>query len=335
MSFSNTDMIRTTRGTQLSVAAQAGADHIVYTRYALGSGYAASQAAIASMTELVSEKLSAPTTSIRAVGNQAILRGHYSNSDIVEAFNWREFGIFARGDDGVEILYCYVSDRTSTQVVEPNPTLPTVQIKTRLALIDGGQSVPLPEDAFITWEEFDGEIEGLGGTFLLKSGGNAGETVVTFSEQATATLTEVASGAKLSVLIGKIKQILTDMATALAKKVDTTTMTTELAKKADTTTMNTELAKKAVTATYTATIPAAGWTGSAAPYSIETIDVAGMLAADNPTVDIVQTGTWETDEAMRENWGKITRIVTKANGISVYASEIPSAAIPIQLKVVR
>ena len=91
------------------------------------------------------------------------------------------------------------------------------------------------------------------------------------------------------------------------------------------------LAAKATTARYTATIPASGWSAS----NTVTVAVSGILASDTPIVDIVQTGTSSTDETMRENWVKITRITTAANSITVYASEVPSASIPIQLKVVR
>lgn len=90
----------------------------------------------------------------------------------------------------------------------------------------------------------------------------------------------------------------------------------------------------ATVTTFTATIPATGWTGSAAPYTKD-VTVAGILATDNPIADIVQTGTWATDEAMRENWGKIMRIVTVLGKITVTASEVPTAAIQIQLEVVR
>lgn len=99
--------------------------------------------------------------------------------------------------------------------------------------------------------------------------------------------------------------------------------------------LDSALSAKATSAIYTATIPATGWTGSEAPFKIDTITVGGILASDTPIVDIVQTGTEATDSVMREDWPKITRITTKAGGITVYASEIPSAAIPIQLKVVR
>ena len=88
---------------------------------------------------------------------------------------------------------------------------------------------------------------------------------------------------------------------------------------------------KATTALYTATIPASGWSAS----NTVTVAVSGILAADTPIADIVQTGTSSTDETMRENWANITRITTAANSITVYASEVPSASIPIQLKVVR
>ena len=95
--------------------------------------------------------------------------------------------------------------------------------------------------------------------------------------------------------------------------------------------LQTTLNGKATTARYTATIPASGWSAS----NTVTVAVSGMLASDTPIVDIVQTGTSSTDETMRENWAKITRITTAANSITVYASEVPSASIPIQLKVVR
>lgn len=84
---------------------------------------------------------------------------------------------------------------------------------------------------------------------------------------------------------------------------------------------------------YTATI-GISWTGSVAPYS-QTITVSGLLAADTPLVDIVQTGTEATDATMRDNWGKVTRITTAAGSITVYASEAIAATIPIQLVCVR
>ena len=98
--------------------------------------------------------------------------------------------------------------------------------------------------------------------------------------------------------------------------------------------LQTALDGKATAALYTLTLPSSGWTGDAAPYTQE-VTVTGITAADTPLVDIVQTGTEDTDEPMREAWGVVTRIVTGAGKITAYASEKPTVDVPIQLKVVK
>ncbi len=86
--------------------------------------------------------------------------------------------------------------------------------------------------------------------------------------------------------------------------------------------------------TYPATIPSTSWTGSSAPYS-KAVTVTGILSTDAPIIDIVQTGTYATDQTMISNWGNIYRAVTSANTITFYATAVPSADISIQVKVVR
>ena len=98
--------------------------------------------------------------------------------------------------------------------------------------------------------------------------------------------------------------------------------------------LQTALDGKATAALYTLTLPSSGWTGDAAPYTQE-VTVTGITAADTPLVDIVQTGTEDTDEPMREAWGVVTRMVTGAGKITAYASEKPTVDVPIQLKVVK
>lgn len=84
---------------------------------------------------------------------------------------------------------------------------------------------------------------------------------------------------------------------------------------------------------YTATIPASGWTGSAAPYTCN-VTVTGLLAADKPIVDIVPSATYATAEAQSEAYGYIYRMVAQANKIVAYATEKPTVDIPIQVKAV-
>lgn len=88
--------------------------------------------------------------------------------------------------------------------------------------------------------------------------------------------------------------------------------------------------------TLTATIPTSSWTGSEAPYS-KTITVTGMLATDNPIVDVdlSEAEDYEEEQEIITAWGNIYRIITDEDEITVYATAVPTVDIPIQLKVVR
>lgn len=86
-------------------------------------------------------------------------------------------------------------------------------------------------------------------------------------------------------------------------------------------------------ATYTATIGTA-WSGSG-PYT-QTVAVVGILESDNPIADIVLSGITQTDTGRLEAWGMVSRMVTKADGITVTCLEDkPTVEMPIQIKVVR
>ena len=87
---------------------------------------------------------------------------------------------------------------------------------------------------------------------------------------------------------------------------------------------------------FTATIPSTGWTSqsSGAYYTIN-LTVSGILSTDTPDIGIVQTGTWATDEAIRDAWSCITCIVTAANKLTITADSIPGRAIPIQVRCIR
>lgn len=84
---------------------------------------------------------------------------------------------------------------------------------------------------------------------------------------------------------------------------------------------------------YTATIPASGWTGSAAPYICD-VTVPGLLAVDKPIVDIIPSATYATAETQIEAYGHIYRMVAQENKIVAYATDKPAVDIPIQVKVV-
>lgn len=90
---------------------------------------------------------------------------------------------------------------------------------------------------------------------------------------------------------------------------------------------------KASTATYTATVTAT-WTASG-DYFYQDITVSGILATDNPVVDINPGSDNAANALYSESICKVFRITTSANSIRLWATEAIASAFPIQLKVVR
>ena len=93
--------------------------------------------------------------------------------------------------------------------------------------------------------------------------------------------------------------------------------------------------KCATTATYTANVSTTWATNSDGGWK-QTISVPGMLATDNPIVDLVLGDNVADNTEKGKSWRFVTRITTADNAITLYANLIkPSVAFTIQLKVVR
>ena len=95
-----------------------------------------------------------------------------------------------------------------------------------------------------------------------------------------------------------------------------------------------DLIEARIPAVYTGTLTAAGWSGSAAPYSC-TLTVNGILASDKPVVDVVMSGTYASDMSRKEAWAAVYRAVTSANTVTFYAEEKPGVDLPVQIMCVR
>lgn len=93
---------------------------------------------------------------------------------------------------------------------------------------------------------------------------------------------------------------------------------------------DTEAIKKQI---FTATIPTTGWTTGEQIYVDVTVE--GMLESDIPHITPIYTNVKATDDAIQEAWNKISRATATNNGLRVYAEEVPTTAIPIQIEVVR
>lgn len=101
--------------------------------------------------------------------------------------------------------------------------------------------------------------------------------------------------------------------------------------------LNLLIQKRATTATYSAVFPANGWEGDASPFT-QTVLVEGILATDNPIVDIdMSNAVSDEDSALAlEEWIYIRRITANEGSVTMYCyDEIPTKDITIILKVVR
>lgn len=100
--------------------------------------------------------------------------------------------------------------------------------------------------------------------------------------------------------------------------------------------LNLLIQKRATTASYTATFPSSGWSSSA-PYT-QTVNVDGILATDDPIVDIDMSSATNADDwaLLTEAWNFVGRITANQGSVTMYCyEEKPTVDITIFLKVVR
>ena len=87
--------------------------------------------------------------------------------------------------------------------------------------------------------------------------------------------------------------------------------------------------------TYTANLPMNNWIDNT-DYVTQTISIIGILASDNPIIDINVTNLSAVGrQAVASAWCEVYYISTSDGSITVEASTAPTTDIPIQIKVVR
>lgn len=96
------------------------------------------------------------------------------------------------------------------------------------------------------------------------------------------------------------------------------------------------IGQKASTQRFSAALSTSGWSASA-PYT-QTVNVSGLLATDDPFVDVSLSGASTADaaNALMEAWALVGRVTAGAGTLTAYCyEEKPTVAIPLILKVVR
>lgn len=94
----------TTKGMELLSKAISG-EQLEFTRIEMGSGNF--EGDIGSAEALVEVRQSLPINKITRKGSQVTLSTSLKIEDITTPFEWTEVGVYARGEDNVEILYMY------------------------------------------------------------------------------------------------------------------------------------------------------------------------------------------------------------------------------------
>lgn len=208
----------TNAGLLLLTNAQGGNDTITFTRMAIGDGKIGNSP-VETLTTLVSQKAEMPITQKKIVKTGTYQIGAYfSNKDITTGFYWRETGVFAKGNDGKEILYCYTNIGDATDYISVaadkriekyiyqslsvgNATNITINVNESEMLLSeadkgvAGGVAPLDENGKVPSEHLPNlEIN---------------DQTPTYTE--SLSLVNLTSGEKMSLAFGKIKKAITDL----------------------------------------------------------------------------------------------------------------------------
>ena len=364
--MANLAPLLTNDGVDMMLAALQG-DGITFTKICLGDGISDDQK---SMTALNHECITVPITELTRTANYVLLTGRYTNSDISTGFYVKELGVFAENTNEVEKLYAYRYSATDVDYI-PAPSSGRI-VDTEISII---VSVGTAEDVSAIIAEGTGYASeaalqnhvqnkanphqvtkaqvGLGNVPNLAPS----NMMIDFNE--ITALENVESGNTLSAIAAKIQSAISFLRNHIANKsnphsvtasqvgaaaashkhsaADVTSGTLPVARGgtggANAAAARENLGACAVT-DYTVNIPNAGWSGSSAPYK-KTVALSGILATDKPIIDAIQTGTWSTDQAVRDAWACITRISTAANQLLLEADSIPETSFYVQVRCIR
>lgn len=99
--------------------------------------------------------------------------------------------------------------------------------------------------------------------------------------------------------------------------------------------LNEAVANAAVTETHFIEVNLGNWMDGSPGYWYTYASVPGMLATDNPIVDVVLGSDMAANELYKKQWGMIDRIEVFEYGMNIYATDAPVCSFAMQVKVVR
>lgn len=149
--FENSPIL-TTAGLELLLRAIEG-EHVTFTRFKVGAGVLPAGTAAEDLTDLVDAKLAFPIAAVDDTTPKTLkISGHFSSLEVAEDFRLRELGLYAKGEDNVEVLYCYDYDAAGAGTVRANGcAVLTEQDVTMIVAIDEAQNISVELKAGILY----------------------------------------------------------------------------------------------------------------------------------------------------------------------------------------
>ena len=67
-------------------------------------------------------------------------------------------------------------------------------------------------------------------------------------------------------------------------------------------------------------------------YYTQTVALSGITSKNNPTIDVLLSGTLENMQSQQEEWGKVLKIETSTNTLTFYASKPTTVSLSVMVK---
>ena len=207
-----------------------GGETITFTRFKIGDGRLRTNQTEESLTDLISPRVAFDINELDASQDGYVsLTGTFDSGDITTDFDWRELGLFCKGEDGVEQLYAYANSGDDAGLLPALRTdVLTEQTITLIVAVGDAEQVTAlvsPKKQYAEKKELEDHVNnkenphgvskkdvGLGNVENV-SPSNA---VVIF--ETAETPAELVKGEKMGAMIGKIAAAVKSIISHIANK---------------------------------------------------------------------------------------------------------------------
>lgn len=221
--------IVTTAGASLLIRAMNG-EILQFTRFKVGNGSLPSGSDGTALTDLINAQITFGIVETDDTNEGYLtVKGRFSSDDVPAQMLYRELGLFAMGEDGVEVLYCYANDGDKAGVLLPTgDTVYTQHDVTFVVAIGQAEHVTatlVPDMIYAAKADLDAHVADTNnphGVTAAQIGLGNVQNVSTNNQTPTYTDAEspaaLSSGERISVAFGKISAAVKALISHLSDK---------------------------------------------------------------------------------------------------------------------